>query len=103
MSHSSGLFSICCTACHLGWTFQNTQALLHRVLIYLEAGALGRPKPAFAAHLTQALLAAAVSLGLRSLEVRHWVIVITISAMLCCTRAASSRPCVAQYGLRLVT
>ena len=44
--------------------------MLHRVLIYLEAAALGRPKPAFAAHLTQALLAAAVSLGLRSLEVR---------------------------------
>jgi len=42
---------------------------LRRVLIYLEAAALGRPKPAFAAHLTQTLLAAAVSLGLRSLQV----------------------------------
>lgn len=44
--------------------------MLHRVLIYLEAGALGRPKPAFPAHLTQALLAAAMALGLRSLEVK---------------------------------
>ena len=46
-------------------------AVLFRVLIYLEAAALGRPKPVFAAHLTQALLAAAVALGLRSLEVTH--------------------------------
>ena len=40
------------------------------MLIYLEADALGRAKPAFAAHLTPALLAAAESLGLRALEVR---------------------------------
>ena len=46
--------------------------LMRRVLIYLEAAALSRPKPAFAAHLTQALLAAAVSLGLRSLVVCPW-------------------------------
>ena len=45
-----------------------------RVLIFLEAETVGKPKPAFAAYLTEALLAAAVSLGLRSLEVRYEVL-----------------------------
>lgn len=40
------------------------------MLIFLEAEASGRPAPVFAAHLQEALLAAAVALGLRSLEVR---------------------------------
>jgi hypothetical protein len=51
-----------------------------RVLIFLEALALGRPTPAFGLHLCSALLAAAQHLGLRPLEVRpsphgwHWVL-----------------------------
>lgn len=40
-----------------------------RVLIYLEAEARGTPGPTFAAHLQEDLLAAALALGLRSLEV----------------------------------
>jgi hypothetical protein len=54
--------------------------LSHRVLIFLEALALGRPTPAFGLHLCSALLAAAQHLGLRPLEVRpsphgwHWVL-----------------------------
>ena len=45
-----------------------------RVLMFLEAETVGKSKPAFAAYLTEALLAAAVSLGLRSLEVRYKVL-----------------------------
>lgn len=40
-----------------------------RVLIFLEALALGRPPPAFGVHLLPQLLAAAQHLGLRDLEV----------------------------------
>jgi hypothetical protein len=40
-----------------------------RVLIFLEAQALGRPLPNFALHLAQDLLAAGRTLGLRALEV----------------------------------
>ena len=40
-----------------------------RVLIFLEALALGRPPPAFGVHLLPQLLAAAQHLGLRNLEV----------------------------------
>lgn len=43
--------------------------LLGRVLIFLEAQALGRPTPNFAVHLAEELLPAARTLGLRSLEV----------------------------------
>jgi hypothetical protein len=40
-----------------------------RVLIFLEAQALGRPLPSFALHMAQDLLAASRTLGLRALEV----------------------------------
>lgn len=40
-----------------------------RVLIFLEAQALGRPPPNYAVHLAEPLLAAAHTLGLRALEV----------------------------------
>lgn len=43
---------------------------LPRVLIFLEALALGREPPAFGLHLCPPLLAAAQRLGLRPLEVR---------------------------------
>ncbi len=41
-----------------------------RVLIYLEAEALGQAVPDFAVHLLGDLLRAAEALGLRSLQVR---------------------------------
>lgn len=40
-----------------------------RVLIFLEAQALGGPLPSFALHMAQDLLAASRTLGLRALEV----------------------------------
>lgn len=40
-----------------------------RVLIFLEAQALGRPLPSFALHMAQDLLAASRTLGLRTLQV----------------------------------
>lgn len=40
-----------------------------RVLIFLEAQALGRPLPNYALHLAEDLLPAARTLGLRALEV----------------------------------
>ncbi len=43
--------------------------LRRRVLIFLEAGALGRAAPTYAAHLAEELFAAARTLKLRSLEV----------------------------------
>lgn len=71
-----------------------------RVLLFLEALALGREPPGFGIHLIASLADAAAKLGLRPLEVRWWNRYTGLPALMCvCVLGAVEDRCCSASGV----